>query len=411
MAIFFRCPCGQDLRADEERAGRRTECPACGELVPVPTLAEANQDLGIASLPPLELPGRPKTRPAAGAECPALPGSDPPRKRVPSPDLDDEESSIYPLVTEPPEASTPEWYQAERNEVRRLFAQARRDLSDQRQQSAGWSREKHWFECLLYPLRAWPVLLILSVCWATLIAVLRNLLPVDDGGMLLAALPVLVILWLVLPLVLLSYTCNFYRRVLASGTEGEAGRVCWPGTDPLEILRTGAACVVSFLAGPVVPLVVAFFFWLHSGDLELVDRLILLELGLIAAGYWTLALFAVEENDRLRAANPLAVARLAGALSREGWVTVGLIAFGVVLHFLVSLSSVEALHRSPGGWVALVWWGFWGMAWIVFLLRWFGLARFRVKGMGKVKGEKGRGDPLTLRRHSQGIDQETKARF
>jgi hypothetical protein len=45
-----------------------------------------------------------------------------------------------------------------------------------------------------------------------------------------------------------------------------------------------------------------------------VDWFILAELGLVAVGYWLLAIVAVQRRDRLRDANPAAVAALVGEL-------------------------------------------------------------------------------------------------
>jgi hypothetical protein len=70
MAIFFRCSCGQDLRAEEEQAGDRMECPACCRLAPVPSLALDNQRLGIGSVPVLEIPTQPIPLGFAGPPSP-----------------------------------------------------------------------------------------------------------------------------------------------------------------------------------------------------------------------------------------------------------------------------------------------------------------------------------------------------
>jgi hypothetical protein len=383
MAIFFRCHCGQDLRVDEERAGGRTECPACCEIVPVPSLPEANHLLGIMPLPLLELPAR-HAQPARPAPaCAALPGPVPVPPTGRALDFDPTPAPVYPLAVDLTLDSSQQWYATERREAERLFARARLELDERRRQAPGWRREIHWFECLLYPFRAWPVLIILALAWATLSAVLMALLPAVQDGVTLAG-------WLLLlgfPVLLLSYTAAFYRCVLASADAGEAGLVRWPGVDCLQVLRTGAACLVCFLAGPVIPAVAAFIFWLNSGDFMLVDQLILLELGLAAVGYWMLGLLAVDETGHLRASSPAGVSRLARSLGWRGWLMVTLIAVGMLVHCRLALGAAETMHRNPGGWLALLWWDFWGMAWVVFLLRWFGLSRFRALEQRKRGGQ------------------------
>jgi hypothetical protein len=246
------------------------------------------------------------------------------------------------------------------------------ELDARQRRAAVGPPETDWYQCLLYPVRAWPVLLPLAVAWAGLLWFLMTSLAEDwDPGVLAAGLPLL------LPgFLLLGYTCAFYGCVLASAAAGEARVIRWPGADLPLVLRSGAAALVGFLAGPVVPVAAAFLFWLHSGDLEWVDHLILWELGLVAVGCWVLAVLAVQQNGRLRDANPFAVARLARQLGRRGWLAVTLITLCVLLHLRLALGALEDLHHGLLGLMLLTWWGFWWSAWVVFLLRWYGLSRF-----------------------------------
>lgn len=36
MALVFQCTCGRPLRAPDDAAGKRTKCPHCGKVVPIP---------------------------------------------------------------------------------------------------------------------------------------------------------------------------------------------------------------------------------------------------------------------------------------------------------------------------------------------------------------------------------------
>jgi regulator of protease activity HflC (stomatin/prohibitin superfamily) len=64
--IRFHCPgCRTPLRAPEENAGRRTQCPTCGTAVVVPAAAPAN--------PPAAAAVMPAERPASGRRRPAAP--------------------------------------------------------------------------------------------------------------------------------------------------------------------------------------------------------------------------------------------------------------------------------------------------------------------------------------------------
>src|SRR5690348_9992307 len=37
MAISFACSCGKSFRAKDELAGKRTKCPACGQVLVIPS--------------------------------------------------------------------------------------------------------------------------------------------------------------------------------------------------------------------------------------------------------------------------------------------------------------------------------------------------------------------------------------
>jgi hypothetical protein len=54
-----------------------------------------------------------------------------------------------------------------------------------------------------------------------------------------------------------------------------------------------------------------------------------------------------------------------------------LAAAGVLVHLRLTLDAIVIMHgpSAAGGWLALVWWGFWGGAWVVFLLRWYGRSK------------------------------------
>lgn len=81
MTLQFNCECGQTLRAQEEHAGRRTKCPACGREFPIPQPKEAVQP------PPAAPPSSPvqerKPDPVSASE--RRREEDPPRPKERSP--------------------------------------------------------------------------------------------------------------------------------------------------------------------------------------------------------------------------------------------------------------------------------------------------------------------------------------
>ena len=127
-----------------------------------------------------------------------------------------------------------------------------------------------------------------------------------------------------------------------------------------------------------MPVVVAIFFWLESGDFEPVDWFIMLELGIASrlVTWLALALLAVQETGLLGSANPRAVTKLVKSFGYRLPLAALLGSGIVVANGLATLSGVEELHQGVDGWfwMACCWTG--QFFWIVFLLRWLGVTRF-----------------------------------
>src|SRR5688572_25831458 len=113
MSIKFSCKCGKHLRARETLAGKRSVCPACGELVGVPSLQPTHRGTPAAPLSAAEKAklGRPGGASATTAAAEAASQPAVPRRQ---------------------------W----------SWRRARRVLS----------LEKHWYECLQFPVYALPLL-------------------------------------------------------------------------------------------------------------------------------------------------------------------------------------------------------------------------------------------------------------
>lgn len=69
MSIRFNCDCGKVLQAQEENAGKRTKCPACGALLTIPDVDDAVQ-ASPKPAPPTPVQGRstPRRRAAEDEE-------------------------------------------------------------------------------------------------------------------------------------------------------------------------------------------------------------------------------------------------------------------------------------------------------------------------------------------------------
>lgn len=265
--------------------------------------------------------------------------------------------------------------QINRETVVKVLSEARRELKERRLRHTSWPVEKHWHQALEYPMRAWVLVGGLAAVWGTATTFLWLIFPETwNLAELMPRFPLLLFAFL-----LVGYTCAGLQATLVAGRAGEAGYVAWPERSLARTVRSGAEAVLCFLAGPILPALVGFWFWVNSGDLLLVDWLILWELGIVAMGYWILAMLAVQETGRLRDVNPLAVLKL---VYRQGYrpvLATVLMGAALVGHGLLVLEALEELHRSPRGWLMLV--GSWGgtFFWVILLLRWLGVSLYRVR--------------------------------
>jgi hypothetical protein len=314
-------------------------------------------------------------------EVPAPPCVPTPRRRpppLPPPPRDEEDT--YPLARRSPGRDLEEEErERERAASRRMLSRAVRDLSDPSLQRA-WPLEKYWIEFLAYPLRALPAALVLSVLWATLIAFLGAMMPDQwDAVEVLTRSPVLLVVF-----VLFGVTVAFLQATLRAALAGKAGFLAMPERDLREIVRGGVQGGLAFLAGPVVPAVVGFIFWSQSGELKGVDWLILWELGLLAVGYWALAMLSVQRRNRLSDLRPAAVMDEARDIGWRAPLVAVLIALPVVGQALHTLGALDRPDRSAGGWLLLVatWTG--QLTWMVFVLRWYGVSRYRTLRAARV---------------------------
>jgi hypothetical protein len=348
MTIKFVCSCGKHLKARDEMAARRTFCPRCGSPVGIPALKPTHAGTPAAPLSPLERLRHARKRPQVPAVA-APPGS------APEPE------------SQPPPAARP----IDIRRVRLLSSRGTRPAHP-----TGRHLEEHWYECLLYPLRALRLCLGLALFLTVLSAVMAVFLP-----LLLAeprsdpwALALLRLACVLVVLLTIGLPCSFLECVLNSAAEGEVYYIRWSGNALLTALLTGAKWLTSFLAGPVVFAGLGWLYWLNCGEPGLVDWLILTELGIVAIAYWVFALLAVTDRGRLRDLNPLAVADLA---YRLGWRALAVVLGAALLlsaHGLVLLAGVAEVHNAPfrGGLILALGWAS-SIFWSTFFCRLLGI--------------------------------------
>jgi hypothetical protein len=206
--------------------------------------------------------------------------------------------------------------------------------------------EKHWYECLLYPLRAWRLCFGLAVFLAFMGGGMALILPPVLNDPESTSLPLVITYLIGAVLLLFGLPCSFLECVITSASAGEVYYIRWSGSIIITLLLSGLKWLISFLAGPVLFAALCIVYWLSCGDPGWLDQFILAELAMIAIGYWFYALLAMTDRGRLRDVNPIAVADLAHRLGWRGLAVVGLAAGLLLVHGLGILVGVTEVHTS-----------------------------------------------------------------
>jgi hypothetical protein len=236
-------------------------------------------------------------------------------------------------------------------------------------------RETHWYQCLQFPLRAFPRILGLAAALGTatpwLLALFLHREELGLVGLLLSPIG------LVIPLTVLVYACGFLDGVLKGALAGDVPNVVWRW-QILAALRSTGRWLFCFLAGPAVLAGIALDYWIHCGEMDLLDQLILAELFVAAVGYGLFALLAVTRTDRLRDANPWRIADLARCLGYRSVLAVVLASGLAWLDGWLLLEATATLHLEAfGGWLLLIIVWMWVLASTTFMFRMVGLWCFR----------------------------------
>jgi hypothetical protein len=340
MSIKFICSCGKHLRARDEMAARRSRCPRCGNPVGVPSLHPTHAGTSSAPMTPQERMRHNRNK----------------RGRS---DEEVETINIYPSLTQP---ARPPSAVENPSPSPKVYRRHRRQL------------EQHWYQCLAYPFLGWKVLggfaWILAIGTGGIVLTVQNF-PSFSTTSLHNWLP-----WASSVLFVLLIAAYAYSTVECALTSALAGKgpasylPSWKAADPL---KSGVRWLVCFFAGPIVPAGLAVYFCLYGGDLTTVDWAIVVELGVLAAAYWFLAIISANERSRLRDANPVRVAQLVERLKYRALVPVLIAPALGFAHALVCLLALAGLHQHAAAWLLLV--ACWGSAlfWSAFLFRLLGV--------------------------------------
>ena len=261
--LTLSCPCGMKLKAPGAVPGRVGKCPRCGSLLKVPDEPEAP-----APVAPV---------PTRGASF---------------------------VGVRAPRISTA------------------RDL---RQQSDGLimpprQAETRLADSLTYPLWNASGLGLLAFMPPLLVFAtmpLFMILPMVRSGL---AVAMVGVIWsipqLLILLVVLGYVLLFLAKVLTTSACGEVMVPRSPGWDLSEIGRGLTRWFWALMIGGVIGGMPPLLYWIWCGDVDWLDRVVLVDLILPGMAYAQMALLSALIHDSPLAANPVTVI---AAILRVGW--------------------------------------------------------------------------------------------
>src|SRR5437867_12534886 len=175
MSIKFICTCGKHLRAKDEMARMRTVCPGCGRIVGVPSGEPTQRGTSPEPLTPAERLARDQEKAAFKVFGFDSPADTPPKDadlgyRVVV--LAEEKG---PAPPRPPAHDDALSRQRAEEVLNNLLGPDRTHEIKRRIRSGRrrpfWPLERHWYECLFFPLRAWALILGLAMALTWLSAV------------------------------------------------------------------------------------------------------------------------------------------------------------------------------------------------------------------------------------------------
>jgi hypothetical protein len=240
--------------------------------------------------------------------------------------------------------------------------------------------ETHWRESLTYPLWGDAGLAILGFMsvglWFATVP-LFGLVPTFAAGTGLSLFAMIFLLPIMLLLVVIGgQTLGFMGQVLVSSSLGEVVQPRSPGWSLSEIGSTLARWFWALIVGVVVGGAPVVIYWINCGEVDWLDRIVLIDLIIPGLAYAQMALLATLIHESPLAANPFTVLL---AIWQVGWSYFWpCVMTGTVLVIVVILFEGVMWLKDPLG-QALAFWLFWVAVLYasMLVLRWLGLFCYR----------------------------------
>src|SRR5258708_7149966 len=162
--------------------------------------------------------------------------------------------------------------------------------------------------------------------------------------------------------ILVGYGCNYLDSILEYAVSGGQRCIFVPSRDSGPALWSCLRWTLSLVCGPAVLFSLALRYWIHCGDVTVVDGLILAELTAPAIGYWLMELLVLAERPELVLASPLQVLKACRRLGHRSLLAGIAITAAASAYVYVGACAVILLH-SAWLWGLALLWLCWDSAW------------------------------------------------
>lgn len=222
-------------------------------------------------------------------------------------------------------------------------------------------------DCLMYPLKSIVWVLVLAWSWSALVIFGVRLANYSSPEIWYAGAVVALA-----ALIVVGFTHRLLQYAYASSSLGRTEMLSWPSFHLVAELKAGVRGLAGLLMGPLPVAFLAGWFWLHSGPMQPLDVLIIVELVALALTWWLLIVVASHEFGSI---DPR---RIGAWFETVGWVPL-MVSFGVmtaatfILWFVLTVlfaSEAEGIFMLVIFLPAALVWVF---ALIFVLLRWLGV--------------------------------------
>lgn len=338
MSITFTCLCGKRLKAQESSAGKRTQCPQCGEPVGIP-LSSAPTG------PPVSRKEAARAASDPEAAKSATQNSATPAKPVPQPSAPNGNSAATPkpyfMVDDDTPAPPPRIPKSTRKAKSKPQPQTRglpagvqpgaaaeaasKSLEESPADGIELRRRPRWYRLISRGRYRGPSGMH-EFGWSygnsPLAATLAGLLTLTIGAGALVlphamqsydATIGLLILTVVALILTAGHVCSYLNQTIVNAARRLGSAI---NLDPVRTSRTSLAWILAVLAGPILPAAGTYLYWLRIGLADPVDWVILAELIWLTFFWFTASLLSYGIDADLKSLLPQRVFRKARVIPK-----------------------------------------------------------------------------------------------